>query len=154
LNATTRMDREEVIMEKNGTKKSFLTSTLLLAVNIIRKSRDASAVRESLHSILLVQKNCSTSDSPLLRSAMEEVAEQVIQTVFQRITSELMAMNVNTVGEVLHRFAKEYPSQTREAIKRLPEGNSEMAEQMFANVNLKNFRLRVTQMHQAAMKRA
>ncbi len=80
---------------------------------ILAHGRDASMIRESLHTIALVLKNCLAIDKPVLRRALENMAEQTIAVVFRIIDSELISMQTPAIAEVLHLFAKSYPSQTR-----------------------------------------
>ncbi|CAK5026587.1 unnamed protein product [Meloidogyne enterolobii] len=132
----------------------FIQSACFILAEVIEISRDVSLTQDSLRTTSFFFKKFSQNDNRVLMQSIEIVAEKMISAVFMSIQNEsMLSTNVNYIADILFFFASKYPLQTRTIIQQLPNGNSQIVQLMFSSPLLKNYRLRVLQMHQEILHR-
>ncbi|KAL7073738.1 hypothetical protein ACQ4LE_007671 [Meloidogyne hapla] len=132
----------------------FIQSACFILAGVIEISRDVSLTQDSLRTTSLFLKKFSQNESRVLMQSVEIIAERTISAVFISIQKEsMLTANVNYIADILFFFASKYPLQTRTIIQQLPNGDSQIVKSMFSSPSLKNYRLRVLQLHQAFLHR-
>uniref|UniRef100_A0A914LKP3 Exportin-1/Importin-beta-like domain-containing protein n=1 Tax=Meloidogyne incognita TaxID=6306 RepID=A0A914LKP3_MELIC len=132
----------------------FIQTACFILAGVIEISRDVSLTQDSLRTTSFFFKKFSQNDNRVLMQSIEIIAEKMISAVFMSIQNEsMLSTNVNYIADILFFFASKYPSQTRTIIQQLPNGNSQIVQLMFSSPSLKNYRLRLLQMHQEILHR-
>ncbi|VBB28316.1 unnamed protein product, partial [Acanthocheilonema viteae] len=102
---------------------TFLRAVLNIALKILANSKDTNLCRKG--SVLLATAIRNIINNGAFTEVLQEVGENLISVVFNRLQTELMKSTAEALSEILMLLARNYPQETRQCLNSLPYGNTQ-----------------------------
>lgn len=83
---------------------------------------------------------------------MGEVGERLITSTYNAIYKEYGPQTLVPICEVLYYSMQLYPAESRQLIRQLPDGNSDLTTQLFNARDFRNFKFVLSKIAQHASK--